>query len=252
MQIVLVCSLLVFIATGVLQAQAEAEPGKQVVRALERQIQRTVNLEYLLFLPQEYESDSDKKWPLILFLHGAGERGENIDLVAVHGPPKIVQNQPDFPFIVASPQCPGGEVWDPEALLILLDELIGTHRIDPKRVYLTGLSMGGFGTWRLGVAAPERFAALVPVCGGGSPIEVILSGAGKRDRLKEIPIWAFHGEKDEVVRPEQSKEMVTVFQRIGNERARLTLYENAGHDSWTETYNNPALYEWLLAHRLPE
>lgn len=238
--------ILISLATGVLPAEPMAAAGGQVARSMERQVQTTVALDYLLFLPGDYERDEGREWPLILFLHGAGERGDDINLVAVHGPPKIVGQKEDFPFVVASPQCPKGEVWDPGRVLALLDELLESYRIDPERVYLTGLSMGGFGTWETGVAAPERFAALVPICGGGRAIDVFLSGGARRARLKEMPIWAFHGEKDEVVPPGQSMEMVEAFRAIGNREARLTIYEQAGHDSWTETYNDPALYDWML------
>lgn len=246
METQLAIALLILLATGVLRAEPMAAPGGQMARSMERQVQTTVALDYLLFLPEGYEQGEGRKWPLILFLHGAGERGDDINLVAVHGPPKIVGEKKDFPFIVASPQCPKGEVWDPVMVLSFLDELLETHRIDSGRVYLTGLSMGGFGTWETGVAAPERFAALVPICGGGRAIDVVLSGGSRRERLREMPVWAFHGEKDAVVSAGQSKEMVEAFRSVGNRKARLTMYEQAGHDSWTETYNNPALYDWLL------
>lgn len=242
-------TLMTFTTICGLQAQPDAVPGEQVARSLERKIEKTLKLDYLLFLPENYKPDDDKEWPLILFLHGAGERGDDIDLVTVHGPPKIVRDKQEFPFIVASPQCPKGEVWDTDAVLGLLDELLETYRVDAARVYLTGLSMGGFGAWETAVAAPERFAALVPVCGGGRPIEVLLSEGSRRERLNEIPIWAFHGGKDAVVRSEQSKEMIEAFHRVGNKNARLTIYPKAGHDSWTETYDNPALYDWLLEQR---
>lgn len=241
---------LMFTAACALQAGPEGVPGKQAARSLDRQFQRTLKLDYLLYLPEAYEAGDAKEWPLILFLHGAGERGDDIEKVALHGTPKIVGGRRNFPFIVASPQCGDGEVWDPVAVLGLLDALVEDYQVDTSRVYLTGLSMGGFGTWETGIAAPERFAALVPICGGGQPIDVVLAGGSRKVRLKEIPVWAFHGGKDTVVAPERSREMVGVLRAIGNENVKLTIYEEAGHDSWTEAYNDPALYEWLLGQQL--
>src|SRR5262245_8852001 len=115
---------------------------------------------YLLFLPKGFNDSPGKTWPLILFLHGAGERGNEIAKVAVHGPPKVAPHNPDFPFVIVSPQCPEGQVWSTEVLLGLLDHAIKNYAIDPNRVYLTGLSMGGYGTWDLGLRYPERFAAI--------------------------------------------------------------------------------------------
>ena len=213
-------------------------------------ITQTQNLEYLLFLPPGYEADPQKKWPLMLFLHGAGERGTNVWLVAVHGPPKLVRTQSDFPFILVSPQCPPDQRWNPDVLAKLLDQLEATHRVDKSRVYLTGLSMGGYGTWTLGIRYPERFAAIAPICGGGDWLEVRLSSRRNREALKSLPVWAFHGAKDNVVPLSESERMVDVLKTAaGNENTKLTVYPDANHDSWTETYNNPELFQWLLQHR---
>jgi predicted peptidase len=214
--------------------------------SFERTITKKVGAKYLLFLPKGYENKRGaREWPLILFLHGAGERGTNLNLVAVHGPPKIVKDKPDFPFIVASPQCPSGERWSNDVLLALLDELTSKYKIDKSRVYLTGLSMGGFGTWSLGLAYPEKFAAIAPICGGGDDLSILLAEPKRLPALKTLPVWAFHGGKDPVVKPEQSERMVNALKRIGNE-AKLTIYPEAQHDSWTETYNVQALYDWFL------
>src|SRR5882724_795246 len=145
-------------------------PRFQMAKQLKLKKTQSIQLDYLLFLPRGYEAKSEKRWPLILFLHGAGERGTNVWKVATHGPPKNVTAKPEFPFIVVSPQCPGGELWSNDALLALLDEIVRKHAVDTKRIYLTGLSMGGYGTWRLGLTHPEKFAAIVPICGGGELI----------------------------------------------------------------------------------
>jgi len=134
-------------------------------------------------------------------------------------------------------------------VLALLDELLANHRVDPERVYLTGLSMGGYGTWSLALAAPERFAAVVPICGGGDPIKLLLADPRRAQALKSLPIWAFHGAKDPVVKLEESERMVDALKRFGCSEVQLTVYPEAGHDAWTQTYENPKLYDWLLAHR---
>jgi len=206
------------------------------------------SLRYLLFTPKGYDASSTKRWPLMLFLHGAGERGNDIWKVAIHGPPKNVAQNPDFPFILVSPQCPQGETWSTESLLGLLEKVMQEHKVDPERVYLTGLSMGGYGTWDLGLKHPEKFAAIVPICGGGSLLSVLLADGEKKTALQSLGIWAFHGGKDPTVPVDESQRLVALLKKGGVKDARITVYPEAGHDSWTETYRNPELYEWLLSH----
>lgn len=232
-------------------SQPTASDTVQQPRVFSKTITRTVRLEYLLFLPPGCSATSDRKWPLMLFLHGAGERGTNVWLVATHGPPKIVRTQRDFPFIVVSPQCPSGTTWSNDALIALLDDIAGQYPVDSSRVYLTGLSMGGYGTWSLALEQPQRFAAVVPICGGGDPIRTLLADAKRSAALKSMGIWAFHGGKDTVVPLSESERMVNALKRLGCQDVQLTVYPEAGHDSWSETYANPKLYEWLLAHRRP-
>jgi predicted peptidase len=197
-----------------------------------------VQLKYLLHLPKDY--DQKESWPLLLFLHGIGERGDNLDRVKSHGPPKLIEAGKDFPFIVVSPQCPGDRWWKPEDLSALLDEIVGKYKVDKDRIYVTGLSMGGFGTWSLAAFSPDRFAALVPICGGGDP--------DTASKLAHVPIWVFHGAKDSVVPVKRSEEMVTALKKAdGN--VKFTVYPEAGHDSWTEAYNSPELYDWLLQQK---
>lgn len=205
--------------------------------------------QYLLHLPRDYSPRGTNRWPLILFLHGAGERGTNLQKVAVHGPPKIVKSRPDFPFIVVSPQCPAEQVWDDELLLALLDDVIERHNVDKRRVYLTGLSMGGYGTWSLAIKHPDRFAAVAPICGGGNTIDVLLASRTNAAALKALPIRAFHGGKDNVVDLSESERMVNALKRAGNRQVELIVYPEAGHDSWTEAYAGNQLYDWFLSHR---
>lgn len=211
---------------------------KQHCRNLNKRVTHTVHTRYLLHLPAGYENQKRKRWPLVLFLHGAGERGADLELVKTHGPPKLVAAGQQFPFILVSPQCRDDEWWDVETLTALLDTLARQYRVDPKRIYVTGLSMGGYGAWALALAYPDRFAAIVPICGGGRTLLA--------KKIARLPIWAFHGAQDDTVPLEQSKRMIAALRRAGNKQARLTIYPDAGHDSWTETYANPALYRWLL------
>lgn len=210
--------------------------------SMERVIEKTVKLNYLLYLPEQYGRDAGFKWPLVMFLHGAGERGSDIELVKTHGIPKMVENGERFPFIAVSPQCPEDSWWTEQVdeLNALLDEVIEKYQVDTARVYLTGLSMGGYGTWRLAAVHPERFAAIAPVCGGGILSDAIF--------LKDVPAWVFHGAKDDVVPILESEKMVEAVRKFGGD-VKFTVYPEANHDSWTETYNNPELYKWLLEHK---
>jgi predicted peptidase len=223
-------------------------PDMQQRLRFEQKLTRTVSLNYLLFLPPDYKPTGDGKWPLMIFLHGAGERGTNLSAVAVHGPPKLVKTRRDFPFVLVSPQCPSGQRWQDDALLALIDEVIATRNIDTNRIYLTGLSMGGYGSWSLAAKHPERFAAVAPICGGGETIDVLLSNRQKAAALKTLGVWAFHGAKDPVVLLSESERMVGAFKKAGATDVKLTVYPEAQHDSWTAAYNDPALFDWFLAH----
>ncbi len=216
-------------------------PGTQRSQAFEKTVTKNLSCKYLLFLPDGY-GKKRQRWPLIMFLHGAGERGSDLEKVKKHGPPKIVGNRKDFPFIVVSPQCPTGDWWTEkvEVLINLLDDIVARYKVDKQRIYLTGLSMGGYGTWSLASIYPERFAAIAPICGGGKRFMAM--------RLKDIPVWVFHGAKDDIVLLEESEEMVDAVRKRGGS-ARFTIYPDARHDSWTETYNNQKLYDWFLEHR---
>jgi predicted peptidase len=218
-------------------ALAADPPVGQHPAKLDSQIK--VSLDYLLYLPEDYAAG--EQWPLLLFLHGAGERGTDLELVTVHGPPKLIAKQgKKFPCIVVSPQCPLERWWEPLELVALIDELCGKYKVDRDRIYCTGLSMGGFGTWALAARIPDRLAAIAPICGGGE--------AYWAKMYKDLPIWAFHGAKDEGVPPARSEQMVEAVKKAGG-NARLTVYPEAEHDSWTQTYENPEFYEWLFAQK---
>jgi predicted peptidase len=212
----------------------------QSAKRFRKEIKKTVRLNYQLFLPSRYGNDKSERWPLMLFLHGAGERGSDIEQVKTHGPPKLVKRRKAFPFIVVSPQCATDTWWDPDALTALLDDVVSRYRVDEDRVYVTGLSMGGYGSWALGGQDPDRFAAIVPICGGGMRMHA------RRIAQANLPVLAFHGAKDKAVGLEESQRMVDFIKAFGGD-AKLTVYPKAQHDSWTETYDNPELYEWLLS-----
>jgi predicted peptidase len=188
-----------------------------------------VELRYWLYLPKEYTRKDP--WPLLLFLHGAGERGDDLEVVKKHGPPKKIAAGEQFPFIVVSPQCPKDDRWQPAALSELLDDLAKNYKVDQDRIYVTGLSMAH---------SPGRFAAIVPICGGGDP--------ERAKDISHIPVWVFHGAKDTAVSLKRSEDMVEALKAAGGS-PKFTVYPEAGHDSWTESYNNPDLYKWLLQQK---
>ncbi len=196
---------------------------------------------YLLYLPTDYLAEVDKKFPLIFFLHGRGESNGPLSLVAKWGPPKFAARGDKLPHVILSPQCPTDDWWTSETqqkrLIELLDEVVKHHNIDESRIYLTGLSMGGFGSWKLAADHPDRFAAVVPICGSGDPADA--------DKLKDIPIWVFHGDQDRAVPFEKSVEMVEAIKKAGGESIRFTSLEFYGHNSWSTAYAAPELYRWL-------
>ncbi len=230
--------LLTLVTVGSISSSAfcDDQHGNQKTAKLDTQIK--VQMGYLLYFPNNY--DKQESWPLLLFLHGAGERGDDLELVKKHGPPKLIAEGKDFPFIVVSPQCPKNLWWQHTELTALLDHIVKTHKVDEDRICVTGLSMGGFGIWRLSAFTQHRFAAIAPICGGGETYWA--------QKFPHLPVWVFHGAKDSAVPLERSQEMVDALKKAGG-RPKLTVYPEAGHNSWTETYNNPEFYEWLLAQK---
>lgn len=217
-------------------------PADQTAASFSKEVRKSVGLRFLVSLPDGYEEDEQKTWPLVVFLHGAGERGEDLEKVKIHGPPMRVGEGHSFPFVLVSPQCPAGEWWTEQPVLELIDHLEATYRIDASRIYLTGLSMGGYGTWHFACEAPDRFAAIAPVCGGGTPY--------KMRWISHLPVWAFHGDADSVVPVEETTRLIAALKKQGNESTKMTIYPGVAHNSWTETYNNAELYSWLLSHSL--
>ena len=213
----------------------------QSLEPAEFSIKLEKRLNYLLYLPDGYDETKSAKWPLVLFLHGAGERGANLEKVKIHGPPKLIAEGKDFPFIMLSPQCPNGQWWEAEVLNGLIEHIEKIHRVDQDRIYVTGLSMGGYGTWALAMRYPKKFAGIAPICGGGIPY--------RTRYITKMPIWTFHGDADTAVDIRETQALVDELKKRDSE-VKFTIYPGVGHNSWEQTYDNPELYKWLLGQSL--
>ena len=216
---------------------------KETSQSFKKSSQGEVDLNYLLYFPDEYES-SRKNYPLVLFLHGAGERGDDLEKIKIHGIPKRITEGEVFPFICIAPQCPEEGYWDrPEyvsSLIALVNEVEVQHRVDSNRIYGTGLSMGGLGTLAMAIKEPNLFSAVIPICGGADMENI--------HRLDNLPIWLFHGDRDDVIPLDNS---ILIYQalRSRNQHILLTVYGDVYHDSWSQTYEDEAIYEWLLKYK---
>ena len=195
-------------------------------------------LNYLLYTP---ESTKQPK-PLIIFLHGSGEKGNDLEKVKVHGPFKYLNTHKLDAYVLA-PQCPQEEYWDEEVLYRLIQKVIKENKIDPDRIYLTGLSMGGWGAWNLAFAHPDMFAALVPIAGFVDRVPMI-----ENCKIKDIPTRIFHGLLDDVVDVSYSVNIYKKLQTCSTD-IELTIFDDANHDSWTRVYDDPAIYEWMLQQK---
>jgi predicted peptidase len=201
---------------------------------------------YVVFVPHAYTGEAE--FPLILFLHGAGERGDDGERQVKQGigsAIKFKENEKKFPFIVVFPQCSAKGLWqaggpDADRALAILDEVQKTYKVDTKRVYLTGLSLGGYGTWSLAAAQPDRWAAIAPICGGGDP--------SMAEKIKDIPCWCFHGDADKAVPVQRSREMIDALKKAGA-NPRYTEMPFVGHNSWDPAYVTGELYTWMLAQK---
>jgi|TARA_B110000240_G_C13446586_1_gene430603 predicted peptidase len=202
--------------------------------------QSGMNLEYVVYMPDGLSG----KLPLVLSLHGAGERGRNIDLVDIHGFPKQAKAGTDFPFILVAPQCPLDRYWSDselvDGLIAIQKSCFQKFNVDTERFYVTGLSMGGYGTYALASKIPHKIAAALPVC-GVADLKTI-------HKMKDIPTWIFHGDQDQVILVKNSLDAFGILDQI-NPNVHLTIYEGIGHDSWTETYQNPDVLDWMLSQQ---
>tara|TARA_B100001173_G_scaffold157293_1_gene136240 strand:+ start:191 stop:862 length:672 start_codon:yes stop_codon:yes gene_type:complete len=202
-----------------------------------------VSLKYHIYYPDNYY-DSDTIFPLVLFLHGAGERGNDLSLVEKHGIPKMINSGEDFPFITVAPQCPKNQWWSEplyvKTLILLVEDIIRSNKIDIGRIYATGLSMGGYGTLAIAKERPDLFSAIIPVCGGMDTTDI--------ERLKDIPIWLFHGDEDKVV-PVENSELIYDLLKPMNPDIKITIYKGVNHNSWDMTYNDKKIYDWILKYK---
>ena len=215
-------------------------PGTQVEQSLET---NSGAIDYLLYLPENYKADGDKV-PMMLFLHGRGESNGPLSVVAKWGPPRRLAAGEHTKYIVVSPQCPPESFWSKDTqqdrLRTLFKHIRTTYNVDTDRVYLTGLSMGGYGAWRMAASHPTTFAAVAPICGRGDPDDA--------EKLRDLPIWAWHGTEDKAVPFHRSVEMVDAIRAVGGTKIRFTQLEHIGHASWQAAYQSDDLYSWLDKH----
>jgi predicted peptidase len=223
-------------AACVLQAAAEPE-----ARKFTKDVVLHVEWNYVQWLPEGYAT-SEKRWPLLVFLHGAGEVGDRIATVERHGPPKLAAAGRKFPFILVAPQSPH-LLWNPLEVNAFTEEMVKTLKVDATRVWITGLSMGGNATWMAAAIRPDLYAAAVPVCGWGDFFMV--------RGLARMGVWAFHGAKDPIVPIAKTQELVDSLKLVGG-KPKLTIYPEAQHDSWTQAYDDPELWKWLEAQKREE
>ncbi|WP_145664568.1 carboxylesterase family protein [Chitinophaga polysaccharea] len=209
--------------------------SRQTVGITAQKIDTKGNIsDYLLYIPDGYNEKKSYKWPVVFFLHGVGEMGNNVNVLKNVGLVKVAGGKP---FVIIAPQCLSGW-WNPQYLDILYKEVLEKYHVDPTRVYLTGLSMGGFGTWDWSSARPEKFAAIIPISGGGD--------VNRMPNLKAMPIWAFHSADDPTVNVSNTRVLVNALKALGS-NVKYTEYPDGGHDAWTRTYANANVYTWLLA-----
>jgi predicted peptidase len=226
---IIALSLITLLALPVLVAQQTAHKVK---------LQPVLEMQYLIYLPDGYASEAEAEFPLLLFLHGGGESGDDLDMVKTHGMARKIEEGLKFPFMVLTPQNPSRrKLWNETALITLLDKIEEEYRVDKSRIWVAGLSRGGYGAWRMAIQYPDRFAALVAVC-GETPDHYA-------SWLGDMPIWVFHGEKDRTIAVRESDEMVAALKKNGN-KVRYTRYPDTGHNAWDQAFSNPELYTWLM------
>ena len=208
----------------------------------EKAVVTVEHLRYYLYYPEQYHKSETKKFPLLLFLHGGGESGDSLSTLKSNGPPKLIAEGKQFPFLILAPQNPHKKKWwNTRAVMQLLDTIVKGNRVDEKRIYLTGLSRGGGAAWELAVQYPKKFAAMAVVC-GMTPLPY----AAWID--KEMPIWVFHGTEDKSIAYAESENMVNKLRSMGY-KVKFTTYQGVGHNSWVRAYTTEELYDWFIEQR---
>jgi predicted peptidase len=215
---------------------------------------RGETMPYLLFVPEGY--DKTKPYPLLLWLHGGGTRGNDLKLLLAYGNEHGIgflarpDNQARYPSFILAPQCPPNRFWgdsestQPSAemrlVLEILDKIREDYAVDSRRLYVMGMSLGGYGTWDIIIRRPATFAAAVPICGGGNPSKATL--------IAQTPIWAFHGDEDEMVNVSESQRMIAALKKAGGQ-PRYTEYKGVGHNSWVRAFKEPDFLSWIFAQK---
>ncbi|WP_299181512.1 prolyl oligopeptidase family serine peptidase [uncultured Chryseobacterium sp.] len=212
--------------------------AQEIKAELNKEVKKIEKISYILDYPQNAKGNV----PLILFLHGSGERGSNLDMVKAHSP-FTYKSLIKEPVAILAPQCPANTWWNTETVYQLLKEIQSKYKIDASRIYLTGLSMGGWGTWKLAMEHPEMFAAVAPVC---APADRVMEA--NISQFKNLPIKIFHGGNDDIVSPINSINMYQALKKV-NQNVTLTIFPDDNHNSWDSTYSNPGFYEWMLKQR---
>jgi antitoxin component YwqK of YwqJK toxin-antitoxin module/predicted esterase len=233
-----ICSL--FITVLVLFSSGNCSGGK---KNLEVYSKKSYN--YLLYLPGEYDKNLNNPWPVIIYLHGSSLRGDDLEKVKEYGLPRIIETGKDLPFIIVSPHCPDKKTWSTDDWFpLFLEELKSKYRIDLGRIYLTGVSLGGEGVWYLAIKYPEIFAAIAPVCGPTTALNLPV----KAREIKHIPAWVFHGAKDLLVPVRESEIMVASLKEYEGD-VTFEVFPEAGHSPFNEVYDEQFLYDWFLSHK---
>ena len=231
--------LLLVLGVGLVLNSCKAQ--SQLIEAEEETITRE-RLQYYLYYPEEYNENKDAEYGLLLFLHGGGESGDSLGIIKKNGPPKLITEGKQFPFLILAPQNPyKRKWWNVRAVMQLLDTVVKNNRVDPDRLYLTGLSRGGSAAWEIAVQYPDTFAAMAVVCGmTPDPYASWIN--------REMPIWVFHGTEDKSIPFSESETMVNKLKEMGCP-VKFTIYEGVGHNSWEQAYTTEELYSWLANQR---
>lgn len=227
--------ILVFISFFV---QISASFSQEIQGIFKKEIKTTIDVRYVLQLPENQKG----RFPLMVFLHGSGERGNDLEKVKNHSP-FTYQNLMKTDVAILAPQCPENTWWNSDEIYELILSISNSYNVDKSRIYLTGLSMGGWGTWKLATEHPELFAAVAPVC-GVTDIEIYKNV----EVLKNTPVHIFHGALDDIVSPNMSLDIYQKLKKV-NPNCNLTIFPNDNHNSWDSTYSDPKFYEWLFAQK---
>ena len=224
--------LIIWVSLTQCAAQAQLIEGEETTSVSE-------TLKYYLYYPEAYQANDTDRFPLLLFLHGGGESGQDLEALKTNGPPKLLVEGKQFPFLILAPQHPHPKKWwNIRAVMALLETVIEENRVDRNRIYVTGLSRGGSAAWELAVQYPDTFAAMMIVC-GMTPVPYA------HWINKNMPIWVFHGARDQVIPVEHSEKMVAKLKEMGYP-VRYTRYEDVAHNAWERAYTTEEVYTWLM------